>query len=104
MYSQESPIQKRVMRRVYVIYAARKLAQPRVLKLGALLGCFVVLASWTSLPHVWSNMPGNPVELLSFFTSAFAETEMLVQLASLLFFGFLVWLLPDLFEHRLEVA
>ena len=95
-----SAIQKRVMRRVYAIFLYRMVARPRTLKVSVLLLSFTALLSLISFPNVVSNVPGDPLQMLSFFTSAFLETEIIVQTAFLLFVGFLVWLLPDLFHTR----
>ncbi len=82
----------------------RAIARPYVAKTLVLALSFVGLASLISLPNVLQNMPGEPLEVFSFLAAAFAETEMLVQMMSVVFLGFLVWLLPDVFQPRAQPA
>ena len=92
------------MRRVYAIYMYRAVARPHVAKTLVLALSFVGLASLISFPNVLQNMPGDPLSVLSFLTSAFFETEILVQMMSVVFLGFLVWLLPDVLHPRAQTA
>lgn len=70
------------MRRVYFIYAIRKLARVFAVRIS-LLSVFVAAASfWVSVPHILSNMPNlfNVSKFFEFFVSAFINTNFVIQL------------------------
>ena len=92
------------MRRVYAIYVWRQVARPRTAK-AFLLACgLFAIASAVSLPHVIQNMPGDPIRALSFFTSAFLATEVLVQVLFLGVIAIAAWFLRDVFTPQFARA
>lgn len=74
------------MRRVYAIYAFRKLSSPRGIKL-LIIGLFLAEISpfspYLSLRHIIANMPHltDPKALYTFHTSAFMHTQLIVQIS-----------------------
>lgn len=90
-----SPLQKRVMRRVYAVYMWRQIARPRTLKAFVLASALASLTSLVSLPNVVANMPGDPVRVMNFLAAAFVSTEMAVQLLSVLMLAVGVWFVRD---------
>lgn len=88
-----SLISRTVMRRVRIMHAVRTFAP--VLSASALF----MLAVWEIGREVWvakvfENMPSyaDLPAIVSFFGSAFVNTEVVVQVLSILAFGALVWL------------
>lgn len=76
-----SIIKKRIMRRVYMIWVARKVANPLSLKLAGLLVTLLWLRQYVSIKHVLYNSPSftNPLETLGFFSNAFLSTTFVVE-------------------------
>lgn len=91
-----SPLQKRVMRRVYAVYLWRQIARPRTVKAFVLASALAGLTSLVSLPHVVANMPGDPVRVLNFFAAAFVGTDMTVQMLSVVMVAFAAWIMRDI--------
>jgi hypothetical protein len=75
-------LEQKVMARVHRIYYLRKATGPTALKLYGLCGIMAGLLSVVSVANVFANMPSplSPVHLVAFFTSAFKNTELMVQL------------------------
>jgi hypothetical protein len=96
----QSPLQKRVMRRVYTVYVWRKIARPRTLKAFVLASVLAGITSLVSLPNVVANMPGDPLMVLNFFAAAFVGTEMVVQLLSVVMLAVTLWLMRDFFTPQ----
>lgn len=90
------------MRRVYTIWALRKLLHPVTLK-SALL----VLLAWKSTEYVsyvnvFSNLPSvfDVSHHISFARSAIAETEVTTLLLLPLIVTFLAWLIVDIVRKK----
>lgn len=86
------------MQRVRFIYWSKRLYHSVTLKIF-LLGMFMASATvYISLPNVLRNMPSLADISASwrFFTTAFANTQVTVQLLSVLAFAVLVWLASDI--------
>lgn len=92
------------MRRVYAVYAWRQIARPRTAKAFLLATCLFAFSSVVSLPNVFENMPGDPVLALSFFTSAFLGTEVMVQVLLLGVIAVAAWFLRDIFTPQFTRA
>ncbi len=86
----------RIMRRVYVIYYARKALSRRALTLYALIAAIFGTISVVSVTNVFANMPSDFGELAGFFISAFAHTQLIVQTLAFSALAALVALLLDL--------
>jgi hypothetical protein len=78
-------LKKKIMRRVYGTFFVRKVSSPFAVKLYILVSFTGFLISQISLGNVVANMPQvtNLGALYRFSTSAFLNTEMIVQLLSL---------------------
>lgn len=101
MVFNQSTIQKRVMRRVYVIYLWRQIMRPRTAKAALLAAGIVAIASVVSLPNVIQNMPGDPLHFLTFLAAAFLGTEVVVQVLSIATIGVAAWLMKDVVSPAL---
>jgi len=95
-------IQRRVMRRVYMIYALRKLSEPIFIKSALFAAFLVAFASIVSVSHVLSNVSAsaqNMEQVFNFFTAAFSNSMFTVKLIILaeLFVG--MALIKDILER-----
>lgn len=74
-------ISNQIMRRVYLIYYARKATSRTMLELYALLGFLALESVFVSLRHVWTNTPPlmEPKAHLWFWYTAFSHTEAVVK-------------------------
>lgn len=87
------------MRRVYFIYAAKRIARGAVFPAGALLLTLAAGSSLVSIQHIAANMP-NVLDfpaLSHFFFSAFLKTRLAVQLLAILAVASAAFLLKDVF-------
>ena len=75
-------ISNNVMKKVRVIFWARRLTSRRALECYVLLASTLGLFSFVSVPHVIANMPSviDIVHLSGFMLAAFAHTNLLVQI------------------------
>ena len=72
-------LKNRIMLRVYMIYAFRKLRQPILAEAFLLAISFALLSILVSLPHIISNIiltQGSP----AFFLDAFTKAQVFVKL------------------------
>jgi hypothetical protein len=82
----ELKLNRKIMRRVYLIYAARTALSPKGLKI-LILALFAAELSpfspYLSLGHIVANMPPfyNWKEMFSFHVSAFMQTQFVVQIS-----------------------
>lgn len=93
--SNQTQLQKKIMRRVYIIYTLRTILQPLVIK--SLVGLMLVfrLSHYVSFAAVAENMPRSLNKLPVFLSGAIANTEAmtLIIMALMVFVG--VWLMRD---------
>lgn len=85
------------MRRVYMIWVARKIANPINLKIAGFLAALLWLRQYVSIKHVLYNSPSftDPVETLGFFSSAFWNTTTAVEILVLAVLVLGVFLVRD---------
>jgi len=90
-------LNKRIMRRVYMIYMLRTLINPITLKSFVLFGAAFAMASLISVTNVLENMPSiaDISVFFSFTFSAFTGTEVLVQLLVVAVAAVGLWLVRD---------
>ena len=69
------------MRRVYMVYLARKVANPFSVKVALVLVLLAYLRQYVSIKHVLVNSPSfmNPAEAFNFFGHAFFNTTLAVE-------------------------
>ncbi|HEY9480989.1 MAG TPA: hypothetical protein VIR98_02025 [Candidatus Paceibacterota bacterium] len=89
-------VMNEVMKRVNRIFLLRRAAVPLVFLLAAV----VMVLSTVSVSHVIANMPAvfDLKAVVAFFASAFAHTQMIVQLALVAGSAFLLWTIKGLIE------
>ena len=97
-------IRKYVMRRVYTTYVLRQLRSPLALKAYMLLAVFLVFVRSVSLENVFANMPRTfeMGQVYSFFSSAFINTEMVVQITGVTLIAIAIFLAKDIFTKKAE--
>lgn len=89
---------KRIMRRVYTIWALRQVFSPFVMKLLILLGIVKLSANLIFVRSVLHNAPGilNPVANYHFFSGAFFHTNLTIKLLLISTLALSAWLLRDI--------
>jgi hypothetical protein len=89
---------KRIMRRVYTIWALRQIFSPFSMKLLILLGIMKQSANLIFVRSVLHNAPGNlnPVANYQFFSGAFFHTNLTIKLLLISTLVFSAWLLRDI--------
>ncbi len=92
----------RIMRRVYVIYYARKALSSRALKIYAFVAACLGTASVVSVSNVLQNMPSDLAGVSAFVVAAFANTQLVVQLLSVAAAITLIVLLVDIVRSFAE--
>lgn len=98
---------KRIMRRVYTIWALRQIFSPFSMKLLILLGVMKQSANMIFVRSVLHNAPStlNPVANYQFFSSAFFHTNVTVKLLLISILALSFWLLRDIIlRPRLQLA
>jgi hypothetical protein len=85
------------MRRVYAVWALKKLTSPFAMKLLVLAGVLRQSFSMVSVPNVIKNSPSffNPVASSEFLSRAFMNTEISVQLLVIAILSLSLWLIRD---------
>lgn len=88
-------ISNQIMRRVYLIYYARKATGRTMLQLYALLAFLALESIFVSLQHVWTNTPPlmQPRAHFWFWYTAFSHTEAIVKVfvvMSVVALGFII--------------
>lgn len=79
-----NPLQKSIMRRVYIIWGVRQLARPLFLKLVVLAVLLLQVKEAVFVRQVFANMANfEMAELFSFWSAAFLNTDLIVQSAIL---------------------
>ncbi len=90
----------RVMRRVYVLFFARKAVGATAMKIYTLLLSSVGIVSLVSVGNIVSNMPNIPQssasEVFSFVFYALTHTEFVVQLLIVATLTAVLWLTRDI--------
>jgi hypothetical protein len=100
----DNEIRRRIMARVYWVYAIRQIAKPTVRAVVFLSACLAV-TSIVSVKHVIANVMGMPSvsRVADFFLSAFVQTEFVVQTAVVLAALVLIWSVIDLIRTRVRI-
>jgi hypothetical protein len=78
----DAQLKKAIMRRVYVVFWARRLMAPKV-RLAAFALIIAAIASTVSLPHIIQNALRSS-DLVGFSVAAVSHTTLFVQLGVLL--------------------
>jgi hypothetical protein len=86
------------MRRVYFAFWMKRILDPLMMKVYALLLALIGVVAFTSVPNVIQNMPHDSVGSILFGIYAFEHTQMPVQLFVVAGASFAFWLLFDLFH------
>ena len=76
-------LKKRIMMRIYLIFAIRKIKEPLYFKILVLAAALAATGSLVSLGSIITNMPIEPVALFDFGTTAFANTQLVVKIMTL---------------------
>jgi len=91
-------LKRKIMRRIYFMFAVRKALSPVALKLYAFIALLWFGVSQVSMGNIIANMPQvtNVSAFYDFYTSALVNTEFAVQmiLAGIAFF--IVWMIWDM--------
>lgn len=93
----EQELKMRIMRRVRWIHTLKRITHPAAVRVYVLSALFIGVASLVSVPNVLANMPAlaDVSRLYSFMVSAFAHTELVVQIGVLFAFALAVWVVRD---------
>ena len=99
------------MFRVYVMFVIRKMKSPLFLELATLLISFFAITSMVSVQNVIANTPHSIGNLYHFWTFAFMNTKIIIQIMTVLLGLAGVFLLKDLVyyvrrlpKYRLVIA
>jgi hypothetical protein len=98
---------KRIMRRVYAIWALRQIFSPFSMKLLILLGIVKQSANLIFVRSVLSNAPSplDPMANFQFFSGAFFHTNLTIKLLLISTIALSFWLLRDIIlRPRLQLA
>lgn len=92
----EAQLQKKIMRRVYVIYALRQLFAPVMLRVYVLAAALTGLFSFVSVGDVLVNMPTYGLAALyDFSTYALMHTDHVVQILLAIMAAVFIFLIRD---------
>ena len=89
-------LKRRILSRIYIIYAMRRVLAPFMLKVYIALVLFWQLLIHISLMSVVKNAPGFDVETISFFTQAFVTTGAGIKVIVVVGFIISAWLMKDI--------
>lgn len=89
-------LKQKVMRGVYRAYMVRQLSHP-VLRIGAVMAMLFAIRELTFVSKVIENasLKENVLEFAAYFVSAFAGTELIVQLLSIAVLGVVMYTVKD---------
>ena len=98
-------LQKSIMRRVYIVWFARRVVNSVSLKLLAIVVLLADLRQYASIKHVIYNSPSfmHPMETMHFFGHAFAHAAPLVEMGTLGIGVLGVFLMRDVFVPQRTV-
>ena len=93
-------LKKRIMRRIYFMFFLRKMTSSFAIETYALVSFIGFLLSLVSFKNVFANMPSvtNVPALYNFYTSAFLNTEFVVQVLFAAAAGVLFLLVKDIIK------
>lgn len=80
----DQQLTNKIMRRVYFVYFMKRALHPLMMKVYVLFAAFIGVLAFTSVPHVFANMPFEPLNLYTFGAHAFMHTDLVVQVSVLL--------------------
>lgn len=91
-------LKRKIMTRVYFFWFYKKITAPFVMELIVFAGLILGLSIYVSVGNVINNAPSllSPANLFNFFTSAFFETELIVQLILLMIIVPIALLIRDI--------
>ena len=97
----DTQFKKSIMRRVYAIWALRRMTTPTMLKFYILTAFLWQSAYYVSLPQVFTNSPAitDVSANYSFALTAFSRTELMTQI---LFAGIIclaLWFANDMYKY-----
>ena len=95
-------LRKNIMRRVYVTHTLRELASPLAVKLYIFVLLIWQVLMRVSVPDVFANASnvGDLSSLKFFVLTAFAKTELLVQVSVAITLGLIFWMFKDILRHN----
>jgi|GEM_PF-4054362 len=91
------------MRRVYTVWALKKLTSPVFMKFLILVGVVRLSFSMVSVPNIWHNSPSflsDPLGSYNFFNAAFWHTAMPVKFITIAILLLAALLLRDILVRR----
>jgi hypothetical protein len=93
------------MRRVYAVWALKKLTSPFAMKIFILAGILKQSFAMVSVPNVIKNSPSfsNPIASSEFLSRAFLNTETSVQLLFIAVLALSFWLIRDMMSKPLAL-
>lgn len=94
-----SELQDRIMRRVRIIHAAKRLASPVFLKIYAIAFLFLGVVREISLGSVIQNIPKDPALQVNFLTGAFLGADTAVKLVTIAGAFLFLWLAKDILSN-----
>lgn len=95
-------LEERIMRRIYIIYALRRVLSPFMVKIYVSLVLLWQLLAQISLASIIQNAPGLDWGAAQFFFSAFVGTEWGVKLVLILAVLVATWLFKDVISFSLS--
>ncbi|MDP3989505.1 MAG: hypothetical protein Q8P93_04715 [bacterium] len=104
MITTQTQLQKRIMRRIYVVHTLRFILQPMIIKPAIVLVLLLQMSRTVSLAHVFQNMMGNMDGLPLFVSSAVSNAEITTLVLSAGIIITLIWFARDMAVRRLNVS
>ena len=103
MTTNTQQLKQKILSRVYIIYAARRVLSPFMIKIYIALGLFWQLLAHISFLSIIKNAPGLEIGTVPFFAEAFLKTETGIKF--LLVIGVLLttWLFIDIIIKALPI-
>ena len=100
--SERIALRQRIVRRVYLIWFAKKLLSPRAVKAYIFAGFLAEILGTVSVRNVIANSPSfsDVTHTSEFFGSAFVNTDMTVQISLFAIIFMAAWLLHDMFLEK----
>ncbi len=89
-------LKRRILNRIYIIYATRRILAPFMLKVYITLVLLWQLVINVSLGNIVKNAPGLKLGTINFFTQAFIDTAMGIKILLIVGFVVSVWLMKDM--------
>jgi len=96
-------LKKQIMRRIYLIWCVRQVFTPVTLKLFILSGLIFQVGRYISLENIFVNIHSDSMAgLYYFFSSAFLNTELIVQVTIFVGSILAIFLARDIFARKVK--